>query len=273
MNPDRIVIGCDDPKGMKVLHDLYEPMRKANAPILSTDRTSAELIKYASNAFLSVKISFINEMSRLAEKAGADVSRIAEGMGMDRRIGAAFLLPGPGYGGSCFPKDTKALLETAKEYDSEMKIVEAAVEANEDQMRFAAEKIIMNLPGGKEKASIGLLGLAFKGGTDDVRESPALRIASILIEKGFSVRAYDPEASSNALKELETLNICNSALDAARGSDVLVIATEWNEFKTLDLREIREVMAAPRIVDLRNLLDPVHTKELGFSYDCMGRKR
>jgi UDPglucose 6-dehydrogenase len=272
MNPDRIVIGCDDPKGLKVLLDLYEPMRKANAPILVTDRTSAELIKYASNAFLSVKISFINEMARLAENCGADISKIAKGMGMDKRIGHAFLLPGPGYGGSCFPKDTKAILSTAKEYGCRLKIIESAVIANEEQVDFSVEKILKNTEGKNEEATIALLGLAFKGGTDDVRESPSLKIAQKLLDKGVKIKAYDPEASANAVKEIETLQICNSAKECAEGSDVLVIATEWNEFKTLDLVEIKNVMKTPTIVDLRNLLDPNHTIELGFKYDCIGRR-
>lgn len=272
MNPDRIVIGCDDPKGLKVLLDLYEPMRKANAPILVTDRTSAELIKYASNAFLSVKISFINEMARLAEKCGADISKIAEGMGMDKRIGRAFLLPGPGYGGSCFPKDTKAILSTAKEYGCRLKIIESAVVANEEQVDYSVEKILKNIDEKKEEKAIALLGLAFKGGTDDVRESPSLKIAQKLLDKGFKVKAYDPEASANALKEIESLQICNSAKECAEDSDALVIATEWNEFKTLDLGEIKKVMKSPIIVDLRNLLDPNHAIELGFKYDCIGRR-
>ncbi len=272
MNPDRIVIGCDDPKGLKVLLDLYEPMRKANAPIITTNRTSAELIKYASNAFLSVKISFINEMARLAEKCGADVSKIAEGMGMDKRIGKAFLLPGPGYGGSCFPKDTKALLSTANEYNCKLKVVEAAVEANEDQVNFVVEKILSNLSEKKEEAKVALLGLAFKGGTDDVRESPALKVARRLLKVGCEIKAYDPEASVNAIKEVENLVICNSAKECAEGCDVLVIATEWNEFKTLDLKEIKGVMKNAVIVDLRNLLDPFHAKEIGFKYDCIGKR-
>lgn len=272
MNPDRIVIGCDDSKGLKVLLDLYEPMRKANAPILVTDRTSAELIKYASNAFLSVKISFINEMARLAEKCGADISKIAEGMGMDKRIGKAFLLPGPGYGGSCFPKDTKAILSTAKEYGCRLKVIESAVAANEEQVDYSVDKILKSIEGKNEELTIALLGLAFKGGTDDVRESPSLKIARKLLNKGFKIKAYDPEASANAVKEVETLQICNSAKECAEGSDVLVIATEWNEFKTLDLVEIKNVMKTPIIVDLRNLLDVSQTAELGFKYDCIGRK-
>jgi UDPglucose 6-dehydrogenase len=271
MNPDRIVIGCNDPKGLKVLLDLYEPMRKANAPIVVADRTSAELIKYASNAFLSVKISFINELSRLAEDLGADITKVAQGMGMDKRIGPAFLLPGPGYGGSCFPKDTKALLETSKIYDSPLRIVEAAEIANEEQVRFAAGKIIAVAGKDKKSKTVALLGLAFKGGTDDVRESPALKIVKILMDNGMKVRAYDPEASSNAVREIQSLNVFDSPLLAAEKADMLVIATEWNEFKTLDLNMLKEKMAAPVIIDLRNLLDPSHCRELGFKYIGIGR--
>lgn len=272
MYPDRIVIGCDDPKGLKILLDLYEPMRKANAPILVTDRTSAELIKYASNAFLAVKISFINEMARLAEKCGADIMKVKEGMGMDKRIGPHFLLPGPGYGGSCFPKDTKALLSTAEEFGCKLRVVEAAVLANEEQVEFALNKILENVSGEPQNVNIALLGLAFKGGTDDVRESPALKIAKRLIEKGFKIKAYDPEASENALKEINTLEICKSARETSSNSDILVIATEWNEFKTLDLKEIKSLMRGNVIVDLRNLLEPSQAIELGFKYVCIGKK-
>jgi len=271
MNPDRIVIGCDDPKGLRVLLDLYEPMRKANAPIHVTDRTSSELIKYASNAFLSVKISFINELSRLAEKVGADIASVAQGMGMDKRIGPAFLLPGPGYGGSCFPKDTKALLDTSKAYGSPLRLVDAAEMANEEQVRFAAGKVIAEA-GADKGGKVALLGLAFKGGTDDVRESPAIKIARILMNEGLDVKAYDPEASSNALKEVPELNVADSALEAARGADMLVIATEWNEFKTLDLKKMKEAMKSAVIIDLRNLLDPSHCRELGFKYVGIGRR-
>lgn len=272
MYPDRIVIGCDDPKGLKILLDLYEPMRKANAPILVTDRTSAELIKYASNAFLAVKISFINEMARLAEKCGADIMKVKEGMGMDKRIGPHFLLPGPGYGGSCFPKDTKALLSTAEEFGCKLRVVEAAVLANEEQVEFALNKILENVSGEPQNVNIALLGLAFKGGTDDVRESPALKIAKRLNEKGFKIKAYDPEASENALKEINTLEICKSARETSSNSDILVIATEWNEFKTLDLKEIKSLMRGNVIVDLRNLLEPSQAIELGFKYVCIGKK-
>ena len=271
MNPDRIVIGCNEQKGLKVLLDLYEPMRKANAPILVTDRTSAELIKYASNAFLAVKISFINEMSRLAEKSKADISKIALGMGMDKRIGPSFLLPGPGYGGSCFPKDTKALLKIASDYGVPLRIVESSVIANEEQAKFAVEKILKNLPKNRETSTIAILGLAFKGGTDDVRESPSLKICRGLMEKGFKLKCYDPEASVNALKEIESLNVVPSIMDACKESDMVVIATEWNEFKTIDLKAIKKIMASPTIVDLRNLLDPEKAIEEGFRYDCIGK--
>jgi len=258
-------------KGLKVLLDLYEPMRKANAPILVTDRTSAELIKYASNAFLAVKISFINEMSRLAEKAKADISKIALGMGMDKRIGPSFLLPGPGYGGSCFPKDTKALLKIASDFGVPLRIVESSVIANEEQAKFAVEKIVKNLPKTCENPTIAILGLAFKGGTDDVRESPSLKICKDLMEKGFKLKCYDPEASVNALKEIESLNVVPSIMDACKDSDIVVIATEWNEFKTIDLKAVKEVMATPVIVDLRNLLDREKAIEEGFKYDSIGK--
>jgi len=190
-------------------------------------------------------------------------------MGMDKRIGPAFLLPGPGYGGSCFPKDTKALLDTSRAFGSPLRLVDAAEQANREQVEFAAGKVLA--AAGGEKKTAALLGLAFKGGTDDVRESPALKIAEILMSKGIAVKAYDPEASANALREVPGLDVVGSAAEAAKDADMLVIATEWNEFKTLDLPRLKEIMKSPVIIDLRNLLDPNHCRELGFAYTGIGR--
>ncbi len=270
MNPDRIIIGCNESTGLDVMLKLYKPMRENNAPILMTNRATAELIKYASNAFLATKISFINEVSRLCEEVGADVQAVAKGMGMDPRIGPKFLNPGPGYGGSCFPKDTRALLDTARSNQVPLKVVKAAVEANEDQIERAVRKI-QGVLGELAGKTVALLGLAFKGDTDDVRESPALRIAQGLVQAGAKVRAYDPQAAENALKELPELQICSDPYEAAQGAEGLVVATEWNEFKKLDWPALMQALGRPSVIDLRNLYDPSEVKEAGLSYVCLGR--
>lgn len=270
MEPDRIVIGCDDAKGLDVLLRLYKPMREQDSPILVTSRVTAELIKYASNAFLAVKITFINEVSRLCESVGADIQQVAKGMGMDPRIGGRFLQPGPGYGGSCFPKDTRALLDVAKLKGVPMKVVDAAVEANEDQIFRALEKIT-SLLGGLEGKTVGLLGLAFKGDTDDVRESPAVKIARGLLAKGAVVQAFDPAAAENAVREAPGIRVCADPYQAASGADGLVIATEWNAFKNLEWLKLRSVLRSPVVVDLRNLHDPAQVRAHGFTYVSLGR--
>jgi len=270
MEPDRIVIGCDDPRGLEVLLKLYKPMREQDAPILVTGRVTAELIKYASNAFLAVKITFVNEVSRLCEVVGADIQQVAKGMGMDPRIGHRFLQPGPGYGGSCFPKDTRALLDVARAEGVPMKVVEAAVEANEDQIGRALERIAAILGNLKGKR-VALLGLAFKGDTDDIRESPALKIAKGLLAAGAAVRAYDPAAAENALREVPAIQAFEDPYQAAAGADVLVIATEWNDFKNLDWAVLARTLKAPVVVDLRNLHDPAQVREAGFTYASLGR--
>jgi len=270
MEPDRIVIGCDDPRGLEVLLKLYKPMREQDAPILVTSRVTAELVKYASNAFLAVKITFVNEVSRLCEVVGADIQQVAKGMGMDPRIGHRFLQPGPGYGGSCFPKDTRALLDVAKAEGVPMKVVDAAVEANEDQIGRAVEKIAATVGTLKGK-SVALLGLAFKGDTDDIRESPALKIAKGLLSAGATVRAYDPAATENALQEVPAIRTFEDPYQAAAGADVLVIATEWNDFKNLDWAVLARTLKAPVVVDLRNLHDPAQVREAGFTYVSLGR--
>lgn len=269
-NPDRIVVGCDDAKGLEIMKRLFKPQTDQNVRLLITNRISAELIKYASNGFLSVKISFINEISRLCEEVGADVMDVARGMGMDSRIGPRFLNPGPGYGGSCFPKDTRALLDVAKAHRVPLRIVEAAVAANEDQIQRSLNKITKAFGGVKGK-TVALLGLAFKSDTDDIRESPAVKIAGALLDAGATVQVYDPAAADNAAKELPGLKSCPDPYDAAHGADGLIIATEWNEFKKLDWPRLKMALKKPLVVDLRNLHDPREIREGGFEYFSVGR--
>jgi UDPglucose 6-dehydrogenase len=270
-NPDRIVVGCDDAKALEIMKRLFKPQTDNNVRLLVTKRVSAELIKYASNGFLSVKISFINEVSRLCEEVGADVMDVARGMGMDSRIGPRFLNPGPGYGGSCFPKDTRALLDVAKSHKVPLRVVEAAVAANEDQIQRALNKIQKAFGGAVKGKTVALLGLAFKSDTDDIRESPAVKIAGALLDGGATVQAYDPAAAENALRELPALRTCPDPYEAAHGADGLVIATEWNEFKKLDWPRLKTALKAHVVVDLRNLHDPGEVREGGFEYYSVGR--
>lgn len=270
-NPDRIVVGCDDPKALEIMKRLFKPQTDNNVRLLVTKRVSAELIKYASNGFLSVKISFINEVSRLCEEVGADVMDVARGMGMDSRIGPRFLNPGPGYGGSCFPKDTRALLDVAKSHKVPLRVVEAAVAANEDQIQRALNKIQKAFGGTVKEKTVALLGLAFKSDTDDIRESPAVKIAGALLDAGATVQAYDPAAATNALRELPALRTYPDPYEAAHGADGLVIATEWNEFKKLDWPRLKTALKAHVVVDLRNLHDPGEIREDGFEYHSVGR--
>ena len=270
MHPDRIVVGCDDPKALPTIRMLYKLQTDQNVPLLLTNRASAELIKYASNAFLSVKISFINEISRLCEEVGADVMDVSRGMGMDTRIGPRFLHPGPGYGGSCFPKDTRALLDVARQHKVGLRIVEAAVAANEDQIQRSLNKIQRSL-GEVKGQTVALLGLAFKSDTDDIRESPAVKIAAALLDAGARVRAYDSAAADNAVRELPDLTIASDPYDAAQGADGVVVATEWNEFKKLDWPRLKGCMKTPVLIDLRNLYDAREIREAGFTYASVGR--
>jgi UDPglucose 6-dehydrogenase len=269
-NPDRIVVGCDDPKGLEIMRRLYKPQTDQDVRLLVTNRVSAELIKYASNGFLSVKISFINEVSRLCEEVGADVTDVARGMGADTRIGPRFLNPGPGYGGSCFPKDTRALMDVAKAHKVPLRVVEAAVAANEDQVQRSLNKIERAFGGVKGK-TVTLLGLAFKSDTDDIRESPAMKIAAALLDAGAVVQAYDPAAAQNALRELPGLRVFPDPYGAASGAHGAVIATEWNEFKKLDWPRLKAALKSGLVVDLRNLHDPREMREAGFTYHSVGR--
>lgn len=270
MRPDRIVVGADSPRAHEVLAQVYAPLTENSVNYVATDVKSAELIKYSANAFLAVKIGFINEMADLCEQLGVKVENVARGIGLDRRIGASFLNPGPGYGGSCFPKDTQALLHTAEESQTSLSIVNAAVTANTTRKKTMAEKVTAACGGSVKGKNIAILGLTFKANTDDLRASPSLDIISALTQAGASVRAYDPEGMANARALFPQLNLAEDAYKAANNADCTVIATEWPVFQTLDFTHLKEVMAAPVVVDLRNLLNPELARNAGFTYHKIG---
>jgi UDPglucose 6-dehydrogenase len=270
LRPDRVVIGCNDEEAIEILKDLYRPLYLIETPFVVTNPESAEMIKYASNAFLATKISFINEIANLCDMLGADVRDVAKGMGMDKRIGGKFLHPGPGFGGSCFPKDVKALAAIARSANYEMKLTEAVLAVNERQMASVIERIRRAVPE-LEGKTIALLGLAFKPETDDMREAPALRIISDLQAAGATVRAYDPAAMEAAGRYVSGVDFCEDEYEAARGSDALVIVTEWNQFRGLDFNRLKPVMKALNIVDTRNIYEPSDVREAGFTYVSMGR--
>ena len=267
MNPDRVVIGAHDRAVAEQVSKLYEPL---DAPILITDIYTAEMIKYASNAFLATRISFINEIARIAERVGADVKVVADGMGQDRRIGPSFLEAGIGFGGSCFPKDVKALAAIAKKYDYHPELLTAVMDINRDQRTLAVEKVKEAL-GGLDGREVGLLGLAFKPNTDDMREAPSLDIARGLLAGGARVRAYDPAAAERARAILPELAYQKDPYAVARGADALVVVTEWNEFRHLDLARVHQLMRTPVLVDGRNIYDPARMRGLGFVYRGIGR--
>jgi UDPglucose 6-dehydrogenase len=272
MRPNRVVIGTEDEASRAILEDLYRPLYLIETPIVCTDVVTSELIKYASNAFLATKISFINEMADLCERLGADVHDVAKGMGLDQRIGKKFLHPGPGYGGSCFPKDTRAVVEIAREQGMVLQIVESVIAVNEARIPAGVAKIREALGGSVEGRTIGQLGLTFKPNTDDLRESPALRILEQLLLEGAKVRAYDPVGMTLAAEvPRKGLTYCEDEFDAAKGADVLVIATEWNQFRGLDPDRLRGAMKDPVIVDLRNVYEPETMRAKGFRYTCIGR--
>jgi UDPglucose 6-dehydrogenase len=270
MRPNRVVIGADNPQAIAVMKDLYKPLYLIETPIVIADIKTAELIKYASNGFLAVKISFINEISRLCEKVGADVNMVAKGMGLDNRIGPKFLHAGAGYGGSCFPKDTKALINMGSSHGAAMSIVEAAVEANRRQIKWMAEKIKGAVPDLSGK-TIAMLGLSFKPNTDDMRDAPSLDIISALKKEGAGIRAFDPVAMDNARKDIADVTFCTDAYDACSGADALVIVTEWNQFRNLDMKKIIGLLKTPVFLDLRNIYSPEKMRQLGFSYHSVGR--
>jgi UDPglucose 6-dehydrogenase len=268
--PDRIVIGTSDERARKVLGDIYRPLSLNQAPLMFTARRTAELIKYAANAFLATKITFINEIADLSEKVGANVQEVARGIGLDNRIGSKFLHAGPGFGGSCFPKDTRAVIEMAREQGLPGHLVTAVARVNDEQVPRMVEKIT-KATGALEGKTFCFLGLAFKPQTSDTRESPAMRIIEEVVKGGGTVRAFDPAAMEEARHTLPSITYGKDAYDAARGSDVLVIATEWNEFRNLDWDRMKSSLRAPVVVDLRNVYDPRHMRDLGFQYTSVGR--
>ena len=273
MRPDRVVIGAESDRARELMRTLYRPLSLIETPILFTNRETAELIKYATNAFLATKISFINEISDLCERVGADVHDVSRGMGLDRRIGRKFLHPGPGYGGSCFPKDTLALVKTAQDYEIPIRIVEAVVDINDRRKKEMAGRVVDACGGSVEGKAIAGLGLTFKPNTDDMRESPSLDIVPALQERGATVRAFDPEGMEEARIMMEGVAWCMDAYDAINGSDAVVIVTEWNEFRSLDFERMKKIMNSPILVDLRNVYDPEHVRSAGFAYSCVGRPK
>ena len=270
-HPDKIVIGTNSPKALEIMQEIYRPLYLIDTPFVITNQETAELIKYACNSFLATKITFINEIANLCEKVGADVHQIAKAMGLDGRISPKFLHPGPGYGGSCFPKDTKALCSISEYYGYEFKSLKAVVSANKRQRALMVEKIkrlVVDLRG----KVIGILGLAFKQNTDDIRESSSVDIIKILIKEGEKIKCFDPLAMKNTKKVLPDITYCKNEYEVAEGSDCLVIATEWNQFRNLDLLKIKKLLQYPILIDLRNLYEPESMKKLGFVYEGVGRK-
>ena len=275
MRPDRVVIGCETKRAQDILKELYRPLYLLETPILFTKRETAELIKYAANSFLATKITFINEIADLCEKVGANVSDVSTGIGLDGRIGKKFLHPGPGYGGSCFPKDTLALVKTAQDYKSPLTLIEHVVESNKKRKRSMYKRITNIIPRDKKKKTISVLGLTFKPNTDDMRDSPSLDIIPALIKQNYEVRVFDPEGMEEAKKSLikykSKIIWCKNAYEAALNADVLVILTEWNEFRALDLKKLKKLLKRNVIVDLRNIYNPIEIRENGFEYYSVGR--
>jgi UDPglucose 6-dehydrogenase len=270
-HPDRIVIGTNDARAREVMNEIYRPLQLNAPPIMFTDRRTAELIKYASNAFLATKITFINELADLSEKIGANVQDIARGMGLDKRIGPKFLHPGPGFGGSCFPKDALALAKTARDHESPLRIVETVVDVNDHRKRAMAKKVAAALGGNLRDKTIAVLGLTFKPNTDDIREAPSIPLITALQDFGGRVRAYDPAGMENARAVLENVEFCANAYDCATEADAVVIVTEWEQFRALDLQRLAACMARPVIVDLRNVYSPDEVVRHGFFYSGVGR--
>jgi UDPglucose 6-dehydrogenase len=269
--PDRVVVGTDDERARQVMKELYRPLFLNETPILFTARRTSELIKYAANAFLAVKITFINEMADLCEKVGANVQEVSRGIGLDGRIGSKFLNAGPGYGGSCFPKDTLALTKTANDYDSPVRIVDTVVEVNAARKKAMASKVISAMGGDVSGKTIGVLGLAFKQNTDDMRDAPSLDILPALQAAGAKIKAYDPEAMTEASHLLKDIEFSKNAYEAAQDADALVIVTEWDQFRALDLDRIKTALKGNVVVDLRNIYSPEDMAAKGFAYTSIGR--
>ncbi len=273
MRPDRVVIGANSEEAIAILKDLYRPLYLIETPIIITDIKTAELIKYASNAFLATKISFINEVANLCEHIGADVHVVAKAMGLDGRIGPKFLHPGPGFGGSCFPKDTSALASFSRELGYTFELVETVIRVNEKQRWRMVSKVERALGGSVKGKKIGVLGLSFKPNTNDIRESPAIFITKTLKEMGASITAYDPAAMDEAKRVIPDIAYAKSAYEVAEGADCVVLITEWNQFRNLDLERLRSLMKEPVFVDLRNVYEPDIMERFGFKYFCVGRKK
>jgi UDPglucose 6-dehydrogenase len=273
MRPDRTVIGAETPRAQEVMRQLYRPLYLIETPILFTGLETAELIKYASNAFLATKITFINEIADVCEAVGANVHDVARGIGLDGRIGRKFLHPGPGFGGSCFPKDTQALARTAEQVGSPMRIVETVIAVNDARKRKMAQRIRQACGGSVAGKTLAVLGLTFKPNTDDMREAPSMVILPPLQHDGAKIQAFDPEGMEEASKLLPGIRCCADAYEAMTGADALVILTEWNEFRSLNLRRMRECLRQPVVVDLRNVYDPDDMRAAGFIYHSIGRPR
>ena len=270
IRPNRVVIGTEDSEATAIMKDLYSPLYLIETPIVFTNLATAELTKYAANAFLATKVSFINEVAILCERVGADVHDLARGMGLDNRIGQKFLHPGPGYGGSCFPKDTRALLDISKKHDYHFKIVDATVKVNEMQRQFMTQKI-KNAMDGVEGKTIAVLGLAFKPNTDDIREAPSLEIIRALLEAGARVRAFDPAAMEATKQVLPEIEYGEDTYEVMKEADALIFMTEWNQFRSLDFEKVKNLLNAPLVIDLRNIYDPQRMAEQGFQYYGFGR--
>ena len=269
-HPDRIVVGSDDVRAREVMSELYRPLYLNAAPILYTNRRAAELIKYAANAFLATKITFINEIADLCEKVGADIQEVARGIGLDNRIGGKFLHAGPGYGGSCFPKDALALIKTAQDHEAPLRIVETVVAVNDVRKRGMGRKVAAALGGAIRGKTVAVLGLTFKPNTDDMREAPSIALITALQDMGATVRAYDPAGMEQAKRVLTNVVYSDGPYECAQGADALVIVTEWEQFRALDLDILKRAMARPVVVDLRNIYRPEEMDRLGFIYTCVG---
>jgi UDPglucose 6-dehydrogenase len=270
-HPDRVLIGCDDDRARAVMERVYRPLTLRNAPLVFTSRESAELAKYAANAFLAMKISFINEVADLCEQVGADVQEVASAIGGDGRIGGKFLHPGPGYGGSCFPKDVAALIRTAREAKAPLSLIEQVDKVNSERKIAMASRVEAAVDGDLRGKTVGVLGVTFKPNTDDMRESPSLVVIPMLQERGATVRAYDPKGMPNAREILDNVEWCENALEAGEGADAIVVLTEWNEFRGLDLGDLKNRMKGNALVDLRNIYGEETARQAGLAYSSIGR--
>jgi UDPglucose 6-dehydrogenase len=270
-HPDRIVVGTDDERAREVLSNLYRPLYLNASPIMFTDRRTAEMIKYAANSFLATKITFINEVADLCEQVGANVQQVARGIGLDNRIGSKFLHAGPGYGGSCFPKDAVALIKTAQDHGTSLRIVETVVSVNDQRKRAMARKVTTALGGSIRGKTVAVLGLTFKPNTDDMREAPSIALVTALQDLGAEVRAYDPAGMEQAKPLMPDITYCDSAYSAAEGAHALVLVTEWEQFRALDFGRLKSIMVSPVFVDLKNVYQAADIAELGFVYESVGR--